>query len=468
MQTQAKFFMTLFLLVLLVPACAPGAASTVAVSATASPALTVTLAAKLAPVAGRYEFAEGPATDPNGNVYFSDINAGKIFKWSSDGRVTVWRDGLNKPNGLAFDSAGNLIACEGGNGRLIAINPKGQITVLADQYNQKRFNEPNDLWIDPQGGIYFTDPAYQLQVVQTGEFVYYLSPDRSQITRVISDLVRPNGIVGTEDGKTLYVADHGAGKTFVYTVNADGTLANKRLFAPCGSDGMTLDTQGNLYLTTLTGVQVYAADGKHLRDIPTPEQPTNVTFAGEKGQTLFITARTAVYTQQMSAESSSVASDSVTVPNAKSFTLSSPEVVERGALPVEYTCDGASATLPLTWSGAPAETQSFAVIMHHVASPEDVHWYWVLYNIPASVTSLVKNSAGIGTLGTNSVNGKTTYSPPCSKGPGAKSYTYTVYALSAQPQLSIPASQVNRDALLKAIQNITLASAELRVTYARP
>ena len=161
------------------------------------------------------------------------------------------------------------------------------------------------------------------------------------------------------------------------------------------------------------------------------------------------------------------ASPAPAVPTAKGLTLSSPDVVEGGVLPVEYTCDGASSTLPLAWSGAPAMTESFAVIMHHVASPEDVHWYWVMYDIPASVTSLAKNGTGIGTLGTNSVNGKTAYSPPCSKGPGAKSYTYTVYALSAQPQLSVPASQVNRETLLKAIQNITLASAELHVTYAR-
>jgi phosphatidylethanolamine-binding protein (PEBP) family uncharacterized protein len=157
----------------------------------------------------------------------------------------------------------------------------------------------------------------------------------------------------------------------------------------------------------------------------------------------------------------------ITVSAEKSFTLSSPEVVEGGALPAEYTCDGASATLPLAWSGAPAGTRSYAVIMHHVAGPGDTHWYWVLYDIPADVTGLSKNSTGIGVLGTNSVNDKTAYSPPCSKGPGPKTYTYTVYALSAQPQFTVPASQVNREVLLAALQSITLASAELHVTYAR-
>ena len=115
-----------------------------------------------------------------------------------------------------------------------------------------------------------------------------------------------------------------------------------------------------------------------------------------------------------------------------------------------------------------AGTVRYAVIMHTVASPTDIHWYLVLYNIPANITSLPKNFTGIGTLGINSLNDHQSYSPPCSKGPGDKLYTYTVYALSAQPQLSVPASQVDRPTLLAAIQNITLATAELHVVYARP
>ncbi len=153
--------------------------------------------------------------------------------------------------------------------------------------------------------------------------------------------------------------------------------------------------------------------------------------------------------------------------NPGGFILTSPDVIEGGALPVEYTCDGAASTLALQWSEAPAGTVSYAVIMHHVASPTDIHWYWVLYDIPANVTSLPKNVTGIGILGNNSVNGKTAYTSPCSKGPGPKVYTYTIYALSAQPQLSVPASQVDRAILLEAIRDITLASAELHVTYTR-
>jgi phosphatidylethanolamine-binding protein (PEBP) family uncharacterized protein len=107
------------------------------------------------------------------------------------------------------------------------------------------------------------------------------------------------------------------------------------------------------------------------------------------------------------------------------------------------------------------------VIMHHMASPEDVHWYLVLYNIPANVTSLPKNNIGIGTFGTNSVNDRTEYAPPCSKGPGAKSYTYTIYALSAAPIIPVPVTNINRPVLLEAIKDITLANAVLNVVYTR-
>ncbi len=149
------------------------------------------------------------------------------------------------------------------------------------------------------------------------------------------------------------------------------------------------------------------------------------------------------------------------------FTLSSPEVAEGGMLPVDYTCDGTSSTLPLKWSGAPQQTQSFALIMHHVASPTDIHWYWVLYNIPATIDSLPKNVGGVGKLGNNSVNGRVEYAPPCSKGPGPKVYTYTVYALSTFPVLTVPDSLVSREALLQSIEQIVLDSAMLHVVYSR-
>lgn len=149
------------------------------------------------------------------------------------------------------------------------------------------------------------------------------------------------------------------------------------------------------------------------------------------------------------------------------FVLSSPEVAEGGMLPREYTCDGSSSTLPLRWSGVPAGTQSLAVVMHTVPGPNESHWYWVVYNIQPDVESLAKNVTGVGTLGNNSVNGKTAYSPPCSKGPGAKKYTYTIYALSAPPQFNVSPAQVSRDVLLAAIKDRTIASATLNVYYSR-
>jgi Raf kinase inhibitor-like YbhB/YbcL family protein len=151
-----------------------------------------------------------------------------------------------------------------------------------------------------------------------------------------------------------------------------------------------------------------------------------------------------------------------------SFVLSSTEVAERGTLPADYTCDGDSSTAPLQWTGAPAGTQSFAVIMHHVAPDNEVKWYWILYDIPADVTSLPKNVTGVGTLGNNSVNGRTEYAPPCSQGPGDKTYIFTVYALSAPVDIPVAPSDVNREVLLAAMSDRTLATAELEVVYARP
>ena len=150
-----------------------------------------------------------------------------------------------------------------------------------------------------------------------------------------------------------------------------------------------------------------------------------------------------------------------------SFILRSSAITNGGRLPIEFTGDGASITPPLEWNGSPAGTQSYAVIMHHLDPEGKTKWYWTLYNIPADVRSLPKNVQGIGTLGNNSVNGKTAYAPPHSKGPGDKTYVLTVYALSAPLPLSVPPAEVTRDVLLAAMKDKVLASSELRVIYAR-
>lgn len=256
--------------------------------------------AQVQKLAGGFQFTEGPAADAKGNVYFTDIPNNRIHKWSLDGQLSTFRENSGGSNGLYFDKDGNLLACEGGGRRLVSIDAQGKVTSLIDKYQGKRFNSLNDLWIDRKGGIYFTDPRYGRRdgMEQDGEHVYYLSPDRKKVARVIDDMVRPNGVIGTRNGKLLYVADHGAGKTFVYEINKDGTLSNKKLFASEGSDGMTIDNRGNIYLTT-RAVAVYNKEGEKIETIDVPEGPANVCFGGKDKKTLFITARTSLYSVRM-------------------------------------------------------------------------------------------------------------------------------------------------------------------------
>lgn len=242
---------------------------------------------------GNLQFGEGPASDSVGNVYFSDILANTIHKWSTTGQLSVFRTNSGGANGLAIDASGNLIACEGTNGRVVSISPEGVVTVLAAQYAGKRFNEPNDLWIDPSGGIYFTDPVFFGTQAQDGQHVYYISPGHGTVTRVISDMVRPNGLVGSADGKTLYVSDYGAGATYKYTINPDGGLTGKTLFVAVGSDGMEIDGDGNVYLTS-DDVLVYNSAGTKIQTVNVLGRPTNLCFAGSDRRTLFITTEAAL------------------------------------------------------------------------------------------------------------------------------------------------------------------------------
>ena len=175
---------------------------------------------------------------------------------------------------------------------------------IAENYNGKHLNAPNHLWIARNAGIYFTDPYYYRnyweaghQELQDKRGVYYLST-KGEIIRVIDDYKQPNGLIGTPDGKTLYVSDINDGKIWKYDIQANGTLSNKTFFAPEGSDGMTIDTKGNVYLTNKK-VSVFDESGKKIASIQVPEQPSNVCFGGKKRDILFITARTSVYTLKM-------------------------------------------------------------------------------------------------------------------------------------------------------------------------
>ncbi len=251
-------------------------------------------------LAGDFKFTEGPATDSEGHIFFTDIPNNRIHRWSLAGQLSTFRENSGGANGLFFDKSGHLLACEGGGRRLVSMAPNGTLTMLADVYNHKPFNSLNDLWIHPSGRIYFTDPRYGNRdgMEQDGEHVYSLSPDRRTVTRIISDMVRPNGLIGAPDGKTLYVADNGGKKTFVYAIQEDGSLAHKKLFAPEGSDGMTIDQQGNIYLTT-RAVRIYNPKGTLIETIQVPEGPSNVCFGGKDRTTLFITARTSLYSVKM-------------------------------------------------------------------------------------------------------------------------------------------------------------------------
>lgn len=251
-------------------------------------------------IARGFVFVEGPAVDADGALYFTDIPNNRIHRWTAEDGVTTFREESGGANGLRFDRDGTLIACEMGNRRVAAIDPQGGERVLAERYDGRRFNSPNDLWIDARGGIYFSDPRYgpDDDLEMDGHHVYYLTPDRTAVLRVADDLERPNGIIGAPDGTRLYVADHGGGRTYVYTPAADGMLGGRRLFVEQGSDGMTMDERGNVYLTG-EDVTVYDPEGNVVGSIAVPEAPANLTFGGPERKTLFITARTSVYAVEM-------------------------------------------------------------------------------------------------------------------------------------------------------------------------
>lgn len=260
--------------------------------------------AKLEKLSGEFQFTEGPTCDKDGNVFFTDQPNNRIMEWSVDGKLTTFMQPAGRANGMFFEPDGNLLACADEKTELWSITPAGQHTVLAKEYEGKKLNGPNDCWERPDGGIYFTDPFYRRewwdynQRPQDGEHVYFLSSDRKTLKRVTTDLSQPNGIIGTPDGKTLFVADIRARKTYAFDIQPDGSLENRRLFCESGSDGMTMDNEGNHYLTG-QGVTIFDKTGKRIEHIGVPESWTaNVSFGGKDHQTLFITASKGLYSIQ--------------------------------------------------------------------------------------------------------------------------------------------------------------------------
>lgn len=259
---------------------------------------------KVSKAGGGYTFTEGPSVAPDGRVFFTDQPNNRIEIWSESGGITTFSGSGERSNGTYFNKKGELVACADLHNRLVAFSMDGKQYTLAENFEGMHLNGPNDLWIAPNGGIYFSDPYYHRPYWEEGHKelqrvrgVYYLPPGGNMI-RVIDDYKQPNGLVGTPDGKILYVSDINDKKIWRYSINADGTLSNKTLFAPEGSDGMTIDKKGNVYLTNKS-VSVYNAKGEHLTRIEVPEQPSNVCFGGKKRNILFITARKSVYTVKM-------------------------------------------------------------------------------------------------------------------------------------------------------------------------
>ena len=256
--------------------------------------------ATLQKIAADFQFTEGPACDASGNVFFTDQPNDRIMKWTPDGKVTTFLQPAGRANGLCFDGHGDLWACADGKNELWRIDPQGKATVVLKNFEGKLFNGPNDVWVRPDGGLYFTDPYYkrdywQRGAKEQGEHVYFLAAGSAKPVRVIDDFKQPNGIIGTPDGKILYVADIGANKTYRYDIQPDGTLQNKKLFCSLGSDGMTIDSGGNVYLTG-RGVTVFDPAGTQIEKIAVAEPWTaNVCFGGTDHQTLFITASKAIY-----------------------------------------------------------------------------------------------------------------------------------------------------------------------------
>lgn len=260
---------------------------------------TDTIAYQVEKLAGDLVFTEGPAVDKDGNVYFTDVRQHIILVWTLEDRLDTFRINSGRANGLYFDKNQHLLVCEGDKGQISSTSPEGDNIVIANAYDGKRFNQPNDIWPNKKGGFYFTDPKYGKgddELPQDGMHVYYVSSNR-KVTRVIDDFEKPNGVLGTPDGKTLYVTDAQAKKTYQYDIQKDGSLANKKLFVELGCDGMTMDKEGNIYFTTSAkkAVDVFSPAGKLINSILVPEKPSNVCFGGKDRNQLYITARTSLY-----------------------------------------------------------------------------------------------------------------------------------------------------------------------------
>ena len=256
-------------------------------------------------VSNQFKFTEGASVDKSGNVYFTDQPNDKIWKYTLDGKLEVFLSPAGRANGTMVDKKGNLIVCADEHNQLWSIDRNKKVKVLLSGYEGKNLNGPNDIWLDANGGIFFTDPYYQRDYwTRTSaelpkESVYYVKKGSGKAKLVADDIKQPNGIVGTPDGKFLYVSDIGDGKTYRYAIGTNGELSNRKLIVNLGSDGMVLDAEGNIYLSG-KGVSIFSKDGTKIGHIDIPENWVgNVCFGGKKKDMLFITASKSLYKIKM-------------------------------------------------------------------------------------------------------------------------------------------------------------------------
>jgi gluconolactonase len=291
-----------------------------AIALAASPAVAqepeslVAPGAKVQKLAGNLKFTEGPVWLPKGKkLVFSDIPDSNLMQWSEDGGLSVFRKSENA-NGNILDLEGRIISCQHGARNLVRIEADGSAKVLADKFDGKRFNSPNDVAVRSDGTLWFTDPPWGLTEPPEipGHWVYKLDPQTEKVDVIHKDLAMPNGIVFSPDETRIYIADTGGNRRHpdpkfhgtpasiqCHEVDADGKLGKKLFHIEQGSDGMAVDETGNLYTTSGGQVSIYSADGKKLEAIDVPEGPANVCFGGEDYKTLFITARTSLYSIRM-------------------------------------------------------------------------------------------------------------------------------------------------------------------------
>jgi gluconolactonase len=262
-------------------------------------------------VHGDFQFTEGPAADGQGNLFLSDVAGNKLYQVDVKGALSVLLDPSNHTNGLMLNAAGKIVGCEM-DGRLIEVDPATKkVTSLADGYEGKRFNAPNDLVIDKTGGVYFTDPHFRAPMpLPQGVKAFYYRDAAGKVTRLGEIENAPNGVILSPDEKTLYIIPSLQAEMLSYAVEAPGKLGPQKVFCTLkqaegqtggGGDGLTIDTKGNLYITSKLGVQVFNPAGKYLGVIEFPEQPANCTFAGPDNKTLYVTARTSLYAVPMEA-----------------------------------------------------------------------------------------------------------------------------------------------------------------------